>query len=192
MLTWLLPYLLISVSTWTGEETLFIKPSSWVAIEGTSNLVDFNCSLSGQGFADTVLIAFQNSENEFEFDAFSFPMPVDEFSCGNRFLTSDFKKTLCEEDHPFMNVRLLRFAQTRVHDSGQMDWGILDAEFTIAGNKKTYKVQVRRILNDTGFAMNGSVNVKMCEFGIEPKSSMPLVKVADDLIVKFRFDFDQL
>jgi len=192
MLYWLITFILFTGDTWYGEETLFIKPTSSVEIQGTSNLVDFNCRIEGNQFADTVDIAFQNSENEFTFKQFSFPLPVDKFSCGNRFLTSDFKKTLCEEDHPFMTVSLLKFTQTRVHDSGEMDWGILEAEFTIAGVHKTYYVEVRRVLNDMGFIMNGKVKVNMCEFGLEPKSSMPMVKVSDALNVDFSFAFDQL
>ena len=192
MPTTLLWILILMSSLNSGREKLFIKPTSSVEIKGTSNVVAFTCKIDGDRFSDTVVVAFENKEKTFVFSDFKFPLPVDDFSCGNSFLTKDFKKTLCEEDHPMLTVTMLRFTQTRVHDLGIMDWGILDSEFTVAGVKKTYRIEVRRDLSDFGFIMKGEVVVDMCAFGIEAKSSLPMVKVDDDLLIRFSFAFDQL
>lgn len=163
-----------------------------VEVHGGSNVTDFSCHIGGEYFADTVNIEFEDRNNEFVFNNFVFELPVENFACGNRFLTSDFRKTLCEEDHPFMEVKLLSFKQTRVNKVSMIDWGMLEAQFTIAGKSNTYFTEVRRDLLETGFNMKGVLKVNMCEFGLKAKSSMPLVKVEDALEVEFNFIFDQL
>ena len=149
-----------SALEYTGVEGLYIRSQSMVEVHGGSNVTDFSCHIGGEYFADTVRIEFEDQNNEFGFRNFLFELPVEKFACGNRFLTKDFRKTLCEEDHPRMTVKLKSFKQTRVDKISTIDWGRLEAEFTIAGVTNTYFTEVRRDLLETGFNMNSvSTNV---------------------------------
>ncbi|QTN38153.1 YceI family protein [Cryomorphaceae bacterium] len=190
---WILSLLLLLPSPYRkGEEELYIKPTSYVEVHGASNVMDFSCKIGGEYFADTVRVQYEDQVERFVFRNFDFNLPVEKFACGNFVLNSDFKRTLCEEDHPVMQVRLLSFRRTRVNKVSKMDWGMLEAEFTIAGVTKIYTSEVRRGLVSEGFNMKGTLPVNMCEFGLEARSSVPLVKVEDALQVEFDFIFEQL
>lgn len=183
--------LLLSAS-WVGHEELYIRPQSTIEVRGCSNVTDFSCVIGGAYFADTIRISYDGGGPSIRFANFRFVLPVDKFACGNRFLTRDFLKTLCEEDHPEMIIQVQSYRRHRAHAQGLFDWGELEAQFTIAGVSKTYRSEVRRDLLNDGFRLHGTLRVNICEFGLEPKPSMPLVKVEDALEVDFNFLFDQL
>lgn len=183
-------YLLL-LSPTEGATSFYIRPDSRIEVHGSSNVTDFTCEIDGSDFADTIAVRFQEVDAAVKFSNFSLFIPIEKIGCGNRIMTKDMKRTLEEKQHPRLNIQFLEYVPTGELMEGK--WvGELHSRFIIAGKQKEYWHNVLISYVGDRTLLEGNIPIEMNEFGLEPKASVPLVKVAEQIDIQFYFAFDHL
>lgn len=174
-----------------GATAFYIRPESKVEVHGKSNVTPFVCQVEGSHFSDTISIRFREIDASVRFSQFLLSIPVDKIGCGNRIMTNDMKKTLEEKEHPTLNIQFLDYTPNGEWKDGY--WlGHLHSRFVIAGVQKEYWHPVSiRYKGDLTY-IEGDLPIRMNEFNLSPKASVPLVKVAEEISVHYAFVFERL
>lgn len=159
-----------------------IEPSSSFVLSGVSNVNEFDCELK-QGFCeDQLKVDYAQKGNQVFFKNASLNLSVSKFDCKSKFITRDMKKTLKEEEFPFMEFELISIGNIDIDN----DYcAVAEALVTISGHTNRYQLKYEiKAVSDTTFQIKMSSDFKMKDFQIDPPSAMMgLIKVQDTINV---------
>lgn len=176
----------------TPRGSIEIEEGGRLWIEGSAKIVDYSCrarQLSGNG---KIKNAADPQENVKGHGAVSIrvSIPVGSLECGKKKMNRDLYDALKAEEYPTIHYQLLdaQLGDSTLSESadGRMNiqtLGILE----IAGKTDTTRVMVQgHLLNDNRFRVEGSKQINMETFHIEPPSAMfGLIKASRELTVNF-------
>ncbi|MEQ8244030.1 hypothetical protein [Fulvivirga sp.] len=175
----LIPALLKAQST----SKFVIDPSSSFTLSGVSNVNEFDCELK-EGFCeDQLSIGYSHKNGNVYFKNANLSVSVSKFDCNSKYITRDMKKTLKEEEFPFMEFELLSIENFNNENSTN---ALAEALVTISGHTNKYflKYDVEPA-SKSSYKLKMISDFKMKEFGIDPPSAMMgLIKVHDTITVE--------
>lgn len=100
-----------------------------------------------------------------------------------------YKAVKCDV-HPWMNYAQSKPAELKAVGSGEYKL-ISSGKLSIAGVEKAIEVEVKGMLKDGKLTLQGSKDLKLSDFSIEPPSAMfGQIQTRDDITVHFTFSYD--
>lgn len=166
------------------EARVTLLPESRLAISGTSTVNRFTCAtdeVDGEGRIPLDAAPRVRAEQS---EAW-LRVPVETFDCGNRRMNGDFLDALKAKEHPEIRFEL---ADVDLGDTVGDDRRVLAmGQLTIAGNARQVSVELLgRQAGDGRLVAEGSVPLRMTDFGIDPPTAlMGLIKAHDHIVVRF-------
>lgn len=183
-------FLIGSTFSIPSRNTFLIEDNSELFIEGSSNVNRFTCHCMQDFNQQPFVNSLVDNGQGIEFSATSLKIQSQKLDCQNRKMNSDMHKTLLAEDHPFIEVQLLK---VETIDGGKItdldDWSELkaDAVITIAKVSKKVTLTVKgRQVSPARFQFVSSKALLMSDFQLVPPSPlMGLIKVNDRIDINF-------
>uniref|UniRef100_UPI0040494ECF YceI family protein n=1 Tax=Fulvivirga sp. TaxID=1931237 RepID=UPI0040494ECF len=175
----LIPALLKAQST----SKFVIDPSSSFTLSGVSNVNEFDCELK-EGFCeDQLSIGYSHKNGNVYFKNANLSVSVSKFDCNSKYITRDMKKTLKEEEFPFMEFELLSIEN---FTSNKNTCPMAEALVTISGHTNKYYLKYELTpLTDSTYQIKMGSDFKMKDFNIDPPTAMMgLIKVHDTITVE--------
>lgn len=144
---------------------------NFVQINGNTNINSFKCVNNSFKISN---LATNLSNKQLP----NLSLKVDDFDCHNKMMTSDFKKTLSAEEHPYLNIKFLNIDKNKDIYNTQIEVRMMD-------KTKIYNIT---LCLDKG-KLTGKRNVKFSDFNIKPPKKMGgMIVVKDDLNLIFALD----
>lgn len=161
---------------------LDLKNSSMV-IKGTSTIHDWEMKVENFKSAFSL-----QSENVFQdkLIAGSILINVNDIKSEHSLMDKKTYEALKSESFPQIKVKVLKAEQTQ-------NSGTVQVELTIAGKTKTVSDSVNlKDLGDGKVEVNGELNMKMSEYGVEPPVAlMGTIKTGDEVKVEFNLVYNK-
>jgi hypothetical protein len=173
--------------------TIDIKNTSSLVIKGTSNIVSFYCTCKDKMIPSNKLLRYSKKGSKLVLYNTSLKLKTANFDCGNRQMSSNMRKALLAEKHPYIKIRIkeidLKNNKLTTSINSWSNVGAL-AQITIAGKTKEVDMDVnvgKTIDNKCKFS--STTNLLMTDFGIEPPEALKgLIQVDDEIEVKLDLD----
>lgn len=164
-----------------------LMPSSYVMINGTSNINSFSCTYSFSGYPKE---GFKTSSEKapFKLDSVTVEIPVAAFDCGNRFLKKDFMNTLEYKNHPQITMSMPSLLLAKQPSKSKKHSKV---SLNIGGETKNQQVNYQiNWIDDKVFIMEGKAIVDITDFELEPASRLfGIVRVNKEVEILFLFKF---
>lgn len=162
-----------------------IEPSSRLVINGASNVNQFSCGLNTYQYADTLMVV-ERTASRIQFSKNKLSLPVVDFDCGNKLITSDFQSTLRSEQHPDIGISFLSFTLVPGRCA---EFDSYDARVLVDLSGKVRELIIRFDFWEKSYSLyhlSGKTKLKFSDFGLAPPNKvMGLIKVEDDLSIDF-------
>lgn len=180
---------LTSVTTFArqiNETKSIIHNESELKINGTSNVVDFECNYSQQISTDTLNHSISYGDSLF-ITGDALVLESSNFDCGRRSINRDMQKTLKVNEYPYLSISL---SSIEIADELPFDSQI---SVTIAGINRIERVEISEFSStDSSISFKGSGQVLLTNYELKPPSALfGLVKVDDQISISFDLTIEQ-
>ncbi len=187
LLTGLLIFLpIIAKSQLLADKTIEFKKESTLIIQGTTNVIKFECILNEKD--DTSIFAtYEYTDSTLLLHNALLTFYVDDFDCGKKAITEDFKKALRSIDFPRLMLDLNQINSTAEERLQIISSVNSDVSITIAGVMQDFTINFQRhILNDSTIFLSGEKLLLMSNFEVNPPQALwGAVKANDEINVSF-------
>jgi len=148
-----------------------VQKTSTLRIQGSSNVNNFGCDITGYYQPDTLICFEENPDNK------AVPLKI---------LTNDLRKTLKANRYPKLVIRFLSFERNPVmRNARDVLKGSVEVEL-VGCNKRFDIFYTFEKTNSSFFKLNGNQSFSFADFNLTPPSKFGgLVKVKDKFIVDF-------
>lgn len=195
-------WLLLSISA-AGIPTLSLTPASghpervslvvleksYLTIRGYTNINSFTCSYCSPLTRYPDEIWLNRKDTSLVLSGASLTLPVQEFDCGIKQLTRDFRDLVCAESHPelIINFDYITLTNRSGHEGYQVACTI-----QLAGRQKQVRFPLTVTEEEGVLGCYGETDVDLAWFGIEPPTRMMgMVKVKDHITVQLHLFLQQ-
>lgn len=181
---------LIVNSQFLLEGSIEFKKESTLVIRGTTNVNEFKCVLDE---TDDVS-SFSNytlTDSSILLDNAILAFHVDNFDCGNKAITKDFRIALGSRDFPKIMFEIRRIYITNEERLQEKSTVKSEVSITIAGVRKDLRMNLQRfLLEDSQIRYSGEKSLLMSDFGVNPPQALwGVIKARDDIDVSFMIVF---
>lgn len=180
---------LISISmfitaTLTAQVLKIAPKSSVITINGTSNLHDWK-SKSEQIKGELVLAG----ENQVK--SFTLEVPVKSIKSGEKLMDSKTYETFNADKHPNISFKLTDISNLQINGSNVNV--VFNGNLSMAGTTKKVAIKATGKNVKAGtYTFNGSVNLKMTEFRMQPPTALlGAMKVGDGVRLVFDITLEE-
>jgi hypothetical protein len=165
-----------------GPATGFID----IAVESNVNIVNFTYALNDKVLSENDEISSVASDSEVE----SIIVPVKDFSCNNEQAFHDFLTLLKANEFPNITITIPKSILMQVHPGESVI--IHNVLINIAGVSRKYDINCIEENNySKEYVLVGSIKIRLTELDIKPPVKFfGLVKIKDEVIVKFGFNLE--
>ncbi len=172
------------------EGSIEFKKESTLVIRGTTNVNEFKCVLDE---TDDVS-SFSNytlTDSSILLDNAILAFHVDNFDCGNKAITKDFRKALGSRDFPKIMFEIRRIYITNEERLQEKSTVKSEVSITIAGVRKDLRMNLQRfLLEDSQIRYSGEKSLLMSDFEVNPPQALwGVIKARDDIDVSFMIVF---
>jgi hypothetical protein len=173
---------------WTGMTNNDEYPGNYVHISGETNINCFECNYDKNDdhqSSDNVFVKYPQVSGQ----TIKTYVPVSEFECSNSAMYYDFQELLKSSEYPYIIIEIDP-SQIRniLPDKSSMD---LNLSITIADvtNVQNVSCGITNYPNST-ISITGEATIHLADFQIKPPVKfMGLIKVKDEVKIKFYFNF---
>ena len=176
--------LCLLASSFTEDGSWVIDATSSLAIHGSTNVNSFTCKTRSYTGADTLHFVTNYTACELQFAHNRMAIAVDDFDCGARQISKDFRKTLKSDRYPQLYIRF-RSLKTTAMKNNTYVFGV--ADITLAGVTRCFTIRYKVELKDKNTVfLRGAHRVNFADFNLTaPERLNGLVKVREALEVEF-------
>lgn len=180
----------LSYTSPTSKIHYLIDDSSYLTIEGTSNVTGFECRCNQVFSSGSLATEVIDNGKKAKFRDGKLTLETRSFDCGQKGISRDMHKALKAETYPFITIDLIEVVQQNTFlntPQGSWLWINAKANLTIAECTKEVNLEIKGMELDSGrYRFVSSENLKMTSFNIEPpKPMLGLIKVDDEIIIHF-------
>jgi hypothetical protein len=177
-------------SGFSGKGTWLIDSDSRLSIHGSTNVSKFICKIDCYTGSDTLQFATNYQKCELQFSRNQMTIPIRNFDCGAKQISTDFWKTLKYEAHPQLDINF-RSLQTLTIRNNSFVNGIVD--ISLAGITARYTIRYRVTVIENSILLNGTHPVTFSDFNlVAPEKLKGLIKVKERLNVEFNLVLTQI
>jgi hypothetical protein len=170
-----------------------VQKSSTIRIEGSTNINNFGCDITGYYQPDTIYCSEENAISKLVTLNGDLQVDIVKFDCHNRTLTGDLRKTLKSGEYPVLVIRFLSLERAPVIQNSKdflRGW----VEIKLAGSSKRFEVDYSFVkTGSSSIQLNGNRSFSFADFKLTPpKKFAGLIKVKDKLRVDFNLLLDRV
>lgn len=187
MIRLLIFFLLLSVvgRAQVSYQSLVVQPASTLSINGKTTVNKYECTIGSYSGSDTLKLRAEIGKGV-TFTKGTAKLVANEFDCGVKVITKDFRETLQTEKHPYITIEFVSFerepkyAMTEEKFKGKL-------KLTVAEKTLPFEIRCSIVKDEKGFIhLKGSRNFTFSDFGLKaPSKMMGMVKVQERITVKF-------
>jgi hypothetical protein len=164
-----------------------VQKTSTIRIDGSTNINNFGCDITGYYQQDTIICSEENTTNKPVSLNGVLKIDILKFDCHNKMLTGDLRKTLKADEYPWLVIRFLSLERAPVIQNNKdflKGW----VEIELAGSRRTFEISYSFIKTGASFIqLNGNRSFSFADFNLTaPKKFAGLIRVKD----KFNVDFN--
>ena len=165
-----------------------VQKNSSLSIAGHTNVNRFSCGVAEYGEADTITCLNEGFRGENRGIPLRGALRIDiaGFDCSNKFMTSEFKKTLKYKDYPRLIITFVSLDKMPVFDNrAETVKGCVNVE--LAGVSRRFDINYTSSRLDAAtLELIGNREFGFSDFGLQPPQKMGgLIRVNDVLNVQF-------
>jgi hypothetical protein len=165
-------------------EKWVIEKSSYLNIQGRSNVNTFQCDVNQYLHADTILLYKEGPAQEQYPVKGGLVIQINRFDCHQKYMTSDLRKTLKAEQLPYMKIDLLSMGNLDPSANKNIK-GTMAIELAGVKRKIAVDYTVRPAQNGC-LHVQGNCRVLFSDFGLTPPQKLAgLIKVEQQIDVRF-------
>lgn len=163
-------------------QKVYILPESRIFLDGESNINTFSCELCNGSESTILSLCYQPQKLAYIFDQNQYALSIDNFVCDNKHITSDLKKALKIDQHPYIYLQLNKL----INYNKNIGTKQAEISITIAGVTNEYCLNYTVQTLDKGvFQVTSESDFDMRDFEIEtPTALLGLIKVKKDIEIK--------
>jgi len=164
-----------------------LQKSSTITIHGTTNLISFKLTQSGEKLAkrNFNIIATQN-QNKISLSQNEHIIQVKDFTSDNKMALRDFMKLVKATVYPSFRVKLNYFEIDSKGNNKDLSKATVSVDLTITGKTKQYIIPVKSIHEGDIYKLNGKTKINIRDFGLEPPVEMlGLIRVNEWINIDF-------
>jgi hypothetical protein len=177
--------IIISLSGFAQKQAILIKSDSYVTINGTSTLHDWE-EKTLQFDCDLVLITTNNTI--LSIDKGQFSCNVKSIESGHSLMNSKTYEALKANAHPELKFNLVSIEKL-ISNNGTFSF-IATGNVSIAGKIKPVSIPISGTIQNKTLVLKGTTHIKMPDFGIvPPEVLMGTIKTGSDVSVNFLLSF---
>ena len=182
-------FLMVGLSSLTPQTRVYVdlQNNSLISIKGTSNLLSFKLSQSGESLSrkDFIILATQN-QNKIYLSNNVHSISVKSFTSNNKMALRDFLKLVKSDIYPSFQIQLNYIETTPNADKKENLKGNVSVNITITGVTKPYIIPVSSEINDDTYKIIGKKKLNIRDFGLTPPvEMMGLIKVNEWIEIDF-------
>jgi hypothetical protein len=165
---------------------LIVQPSSYLSIEGTTNVNTYECAIMRYDGADTLVLHEGGRNIRPVFVKGAVVLDASSCDCGMAVMTSDFRKAINSKEFPSITIDFISFERMPVYATTRDQFkGIL--KISLAGVTKVFEVSCSINATNTGIIhLVGKRDFNFSDFNIVPPTRMlGAVRVNQSLNVSF-------
>ncbi|HKJ44844.1 MAG TPA: YceI family protein [Balneolales bacterium] len=170
-----------------------VQDGSKIWIEGTTTVTDFSCKsnqINGYGYLpeDSVETMSTSLPSTYNKTHVHVSMQVNTIDCGKKRMNKDMYNAMKAKNHPVIKYDLLNVNGFAPSDTSKNWFKVFTTgKLTLAGKTKVINMIVDgQLLPDGRFHVEGSKQIKMTTFGIDPPTPFwGLIKTKDQITVHF-------
>ena len=166
----------------TKRSKWLISENSSLIVNGSTNINKFTCAIFRYPKSDT-LVVWADQANGILLSG-AVHIEVKNFDCSNAIMTKELRKTLREDEFPFLHIRFLSLKEMPSL-SGQKNRIIKGAvEIEIAGTTKRFEVAYQLNKEANNMTLTGNQAINFSDFNLQPPKKMGrLIKAKNELKV---------
>lgn len=164
-----------------------LQKSSYLAINGSTNIVSFKLLHNGEKFSNRNLTftSIQN-QNKVYLVQNKFSFAVKDFTSNNKMALKDFFKLLRSDTYPILQVQINYLEIQPDIKQKQFINGNTSVSITITGVTKEYSIPVSSTINGDLYEIAGKKTLSIRDFGLNPPTEMMgLIKVSEWIDINF-------
>ena len=176
--------------------TVDLQKNSSITIHGTTNLLSFKLTQSGEKLTKrNFILTATESHNKIALSQNEQSIQVKDFTSENKMALRDFKKLVKADSYPSFHVKINYFEidpNTVNKDNAKAN---VTVDLTITGKTKQYIFPVKSTRDGDNYKLNGNKKINIRDFGLNPPVEMlGLIRVSEwinidfDIICKITFD----
>jgi hypothetical protein len=172
-------FILISCYNIKGTDTqtisLIIAPSSYVVINGNTNISSFDCNYSGY-YSGPINVEFIRQNNKIKIENAELSIPVEYIDCHNPFMNNDLRKLLSAGNTHDIIINISDFYEKKIiHDKPGpyiAGHGSANINVSIAGVKNQYEVEFVDRIKGNELTITSTLKLDLHDFGLTPPRIM--------------------
>jgi polyisoprenoid-binding protein YceI len=163
-----------------GQSIKVISKESKIGVEGTSTIHDWEMTTSViNGSA-----SFSNEGDQLEITGTKISLKAADLKSDNSGLDDKAHEALKAKKHP--SITFTQTDKVTVKPNGTAFTGTVRGNLTIAGETKAVSISISGNTAQNKLKVNGKVNLKMTQFGMEPPRAMlGTIKAGDEITINF-------
>ena len=160
---------------------VLIDPASSLNIHGKTNVNSFLCAQCETMDRDTLQVQLKQEGDVFLLDNAILMVRVNDFDCGIRQMTKEFRELLNAEAHPYLKMIINSVKPVNKGKDFMADISII-----LAGVKSNYRIPVQVHTDERTLICSGKSQVSFVDFNLEPPVKfLGMVKVNEMLDISF-------
>lgn len=166
-----------------------VESESNIKIKGTTNLNKFVCKIAQYGKKSILKFATKRSKHGHYNVEGHIVFPVDNFDCGHRIMTHDFKKTLNSSAYPDMRIAFKNVSSLPSTSPQCIKVGL---EIQLAECVKNITIDFEPSIKNHDLVWKGNVQLQFSDFDLDPPSKFGgSIKVKNDLDVEISLNLSK-
>ncbi|MEP7143035.1 MAG: hypothetical protein ABI707_09200 [Ferruginibacter sp.] len=168
-----------------------VQKTSTIRIDGSTNINDFGCDITGYYQPDTIVCSEENAVSKLVTLNGVLQIDISKFDCHNKMLTRDLRKTLKADEYPKLVIHFLSLERAPLIQNNKdflRGW----VEIELAGIHRRFEISYSFIKTGASLIqLHGNRCFKFVDFNlIPPKKFAGLIKVNDKFTVDFNLVLD--
>ena len=164
-----------------------IQKSSTITINGTTNLISFKLTQSGDKLLKrNFVITATKSQNKIVLSQNEHTILVKDFNSDNKMALRDFFKLVKADIYPAIHVKLNYFEVDPKDNSKELSKALVSVDLTITGKTKQYNIPVKSNHEGDIYNLKGNKKINIRDFGLVPPIEMlGLIRVNEWINIDF-------
>ncbi len=166
-----------------------INNNSWLTLSGTTNVNAFECRSGGAKTTGNLTVEAVFYDDRIALSDAVILVDISSFDCRNPLINRDMQRAMGGDNGSVIEIRVVEVGLHQDMENKDNGKITVNTCITINGitNRKELDVRWSRE-HDTGFRFEGSADLLMSRFGIDPPSpALGLVKVDDRIKIDFNY-----
>ena len=182
-------FFILAFNPLSAQTTLCVdlQKNSSVTINGTTNLVSFKLTQSGDKLTkrNFIITATQN-HNKIVLSHNEHSIIVKDFTSDNKMALRDFLKLVKADIYPSFQVKLNYFEIDQKITNKDISKANVSVDITITGKTKQYFISVKSNREGDIYKLNGNERINIRDFGLDPPVEMlGLIRVNEWINIDF-------